>query len=87
MYSITRLIVLADAFKVATDLPDTTLSYRIFGDSKKLTQLRRGRDITTSRFNAAIEWFRANCPAGPEGDPVRLLLAEFGLAQKQADAA
>lgn len=63
MIQITHLLSLADAFQVADPVPDTTLSFRIFRDSKKLGALRAGSDITTGRFNDAIVWFSENWPA------------------------
>lgn len=62
------LIERADAYKAAAGLTDdTTVSYRVFSDTKKLTALRQGADITTRRFNAAMAWFDENWPAQTEG--------------------
>lgn len=59
------LITLVDAYKTASGVSrDQTVSYRIFGDSKKLASLRNRGDITVSRFNASIEWLRENWPDG-----------------------
>ncbi len=62
MIQITHLLSLADAFQKAVPVTDTTLSFRIFKDSKKLGALRGGSDITTGRFNDAIVWFDDNWP-------------------------
>ncbi len=62
MTEIAHLIGLADAYIAATSIKEVTLSHRVFGDSKKLTAIRDGADITVSRFNGAIEWFSANWP-------------------------
>lgn len=70
MTEIAHLLGLADAFIAATSIKEVTLSHRVFGDSKKLTAIRNGADITVGRFNAAIEWFAANWPEGavwPDG--------------------
>ena len=65
MESIDRLIRIADAYKAVAGVPeDTTVSHRVFRDSKKLTALREGGDITVTRFNAALAWFAANWPDG-----------------------
>lgn len=65
MNSIHHLIALADAYKVAAGIDrDQTVSYRVFGDSKKLASLRSGAGITLRRFNAAVDWFKENWPAG-----------------------
>lgn len=62
------LLDLADAYKAAAGIErDTTLSYRMFGDSKKLRLLREGGDITLTRYHAAIEWL---LETWPEGHPV-----------------
>lgn len=66
MTEIAHLIGLADAFIAASSIKEITLSHRVFGDSKKLTAIRQGADITVSRFNGAIEWFSTNWPADTE---------------------
>lgn len=67
MFDTAHLIKLADAYKTACGLQDdTTVSYRVFGDSKKLGQMRAGADITTRRFNAAVRWFSAHWPDGKD---------------------
>lgn len=70
MMSTTALTELADQFRIAAGgLPETTLSYRIFGDSKKLAALRGSADITVGRFNAAMCWMAENWPEGHEVPP------------------
>jgi hypothetical protein len=64
MLQIAHLLALADEFQRVTSLGDTTLSFRVFKDSKKLAALRAEKDITTARFNAAIIWFAENWPDG-----------------------
>lgn len=64
MTDISHLLSVADAYKAATGLEDVTLSHRLFADSKKLTALRNGADITLGRFNASMLWLSANWPAG-----------------------
>lgn len=65
MLQVAHLISIADAYKVAAGVEsDTTVSNRVFGDTKKLSALRRGADITVGRFNSAFDWFRSNWPAG-----------------------
>ncbi len=60
----TQLLTLCKAYAIGTDCSDKTVSYRVFGDSKKITALKDGADITVSRFNDAIKWFSANWPDG-----------------------
>ena len=65
--SIATLVGIADQFRSAAGgLSETTLSHRIFGDSKKLTALRGSADITVGRFNAAMRWMAENWPEGHE---------------------
>ncbi|OOY32264.1 hypothetical protein BMI88_11025 [Thioclava sp. F36-6] len=67
MQTIEYLIQLADDYKrCAGVVEDTTVSYRVFRDSKKLTAIRSGADITLRRFNAAVIWFQENWPQGCE---------------------
>lgn len=65
MLQISSLIKLADAYKAGTGIPeDTTVSHRLFRDSKKLGALRKGTvDITVGRFNEALRWFARNWPS------------------------
>ena len=66
MIDIDTLISRADDYKRLLNIPeDTTVSYRVFGDSKKLSALRCGADITVRRFNAAMRWFDYNWPVVP----------------------
>lgn len=63
MIEIAHLLALADEYQRIDPVEDKTLSFRVFGDSKKLTALRTGSDLTTGRFNTALSWFSANWPA------------------------
>jgi len=63
MMQIGDLLRLADEFQRAVPIEDKTLSFRVFGDSKKLAALRDKSDITVSRFNGALGWFATNWPA------------------------
>ena len=58
------LLALADAYQLADRISDTTLSWRLFGDGKKLPALRGDADITTKRADAAIRWFADHWPEG-----------------------
>lgn len=64
MTEIEHLLSVADAYKAALLIEDTTVSARVFDDSKKLAALRDGADITLGRFNKALVWFSANWPDG-----------------------
>ncbi|MFN3575519.1 MAG: hypothetical protein ACK4TJ_00820 [Tabrizicola sp.] len=59
------LIAVADRFRLLTGIEEeTTLSHRLFGDTKKLRQLRQGAGITLERFNAAMQWLATRWPDG-----------------------
>lgn len=62
MLEISHLLQVVDAYRAATGLPDTTVSNRIFADTKKIANLRNGADLYTARFNHAMRWFAANWP-------------------------
>jgi hypothetical protein len=64
MIQIADLLALADEYQRIDPVEDKTLSNRVFADSKKLTALRTTGDITTARFNAAVQWFSDNWPDG-----------------------
>ncbi|HMR51218.1 MAG TPA: hypothetical protein PKA33_01560 [Amaricoccus sp.] len=66
MLDISHLLVVADAYREGTSLPDKTVSGRVFGDQKKLTAMRGGSDITVGRYSAAMQWFSDNWPAGTD---------------------
>lgn len=64
MLNTEHLLSIADAYGAALAIEDTTISHRVFNDSKKLGAVRAGKDISVRRYNAAIEWFSANWPEG-----------------------
>lgn len=66
MLNIHHLIAVADRYAELTGVEEKTVSSRVFSDSKKLTALKAGADITTARFNQAFAWFSANWPEGAE---------------------
>lgn len=64
MAHLDQLLTVAAAYKTAAGLTDDkTVSSRAFGDSKKLSALQAGADITLGRFNATMRWFSENWPA------------------------
>lgn len=61
--TVETLLNVADRYMALAGIDEEkTLSYRVFGDSKKLTALRGTADITLSRCNAAMTWFAAQWP-------------------------
>jgi len=77
LHGVSHLLDLVDAFIEATNVNERTLSFRIFGDNRKLGALREGADITTGRYNAAVLWIAMHAPVGEVGSNVRRLLAQF----------
>ena len=65
MFDIRDLLQIADEYKTVAGLDrDSTVSHRVFGDSKKLSALRDGAQLTVGRFNDAVIWFDVNWPDG-----------------------
>lgn len=62
MNAIERLLLLARAYGGAENLEPSTVSWRVFGDTKKLAALESGRDIQVKRLEAAIQWFSDHWP-------------------------
>lgn len=70
MDAIQRLLTVARAYMAHENLAPVTLSWRVFGDTKKLAALESGADIQTGRHAKAMQWFSDNWPAElpwPEG--------------------
>lgn len=64
MLEISHLLLVVDAYRIATNVPDTTVSNRLFKDTKKIANLRAGGELYVGRFNDALRWFDANWPEG-----------------------
>jgi hypothetical protein len=84
MFEIRHLLILIDAYKANTGLPDTTVSSRVFCDGKKITALRAGADLTTGRFNAAVKWFAENWPANARWPSDVPLIAKRSASTERA---
>lgn len=80
--STNTLITIASAYLTASDArQESTVSHRVFGDTKKLAALRAGADITLGRFNAAMTWFASNWPEAAEmPDALRPYVCPQGYA-------
>lgn len=63
MSAIDRFLLLARAYREATGLKTTALSWRLFGDSKKLGAIENGADIQVTRYERALQWFSDNWPS------------------------
>ncbi|WP_378952188.1 hypothetical protein [Mesorhizobium sp. ANAO-SY3R2] len=64
MIQISHLLKVVDAYRVATGTSETTVSHRVFRDTKKVRQLREGGDMQIGRFNEALVWFSSSWPEG-----------------------
>lgn len=62
MSGIDQLLVVARAYANATGLELSTVSWRVFGDTKKLPAIEAGADIQVRRYEKAIQWFSENWP-------------------------
>ena len=62
MSLIEELLTVADAYQEATRFPDSRVSWRVFGDTKKLAALRADKDIQVKRAESAMRWFSDNWP-------------------------
>lgn len=58
------LLDLCDAYRAAAGVgQEKTLSFRIFQDSKRLTRIRDGADITLTGWNMAMRYLADRWPA------------------------
>lgn len=64
MSAIDHLLRLCSEYRRATDSKVETVSWRVFGDSKKLQALIDGQDIQVKRLEKAIRWLASNWPDG-----------------------
>lgn len=62
MSPIDQLLRLTDEYERATGADRVTVSWRVFGDSKKLAALKEGKDIQVRRWEAAMRWLSENWP-------------------------
>jgi len=64
MSALDHLLTAAAAYASAENVELKTVSWRVFGDGKKLEAIRdRGADIQVRRLEGAMAWFSANWPA------------------------
>lgn len=66
MNAIESILTLADAFTKAENIELSTVSWRVFGDTKKLPAMRAGADIQVTRATKALQWFSDHWPNGAE---------------------
>ncbi|MCC0807540.1 hypothetical protein FPV16_15100 [Methylobacterium sp. W2] len=68
MTAIDRFLLVASAYRQLSGLKTTALSWRLFGDSKKLGALESGADIQVTRYEKAMQWLSDHWP-DPQGWP------------------
>lgn len=69
---IDQLITIGRAYAAAEGIELSAVSWRVFGDSKKLGAIVAGADIYSTRLEAAMAWFSNHWPARtawPKGVP------------------
>lgn len=59
---IDSLLKVARAYADAAGVDLSTVSWRVFDDSKKLAALETGADIQARRFEKAMRWFSDHWP-------------------------
>lgn len=64
MNGIENLLAVARAYAEIEGVPLTTVSFRVFDDSKKLAAIGGKADIGVRRFERAMQWFSDNWPNG-----------------------
>lgn len=66
MVTLSDLFLLFDEFRRAAGIPETTLSSRIYDESKKIALLReRGeRNLSVERYNHTLRYLSSHWPAG-----------------------
>ena len=62
MSAIDRFLLVARTYRQISGLKTTALSWRLFGDSKKLGALENGADIQVTRYEKALQWLSDHWP-------------------------
>lgn len=62
MSGIASLLKVVRVYQFATGLGQSTVSWRVFGDTKKLGALEAGKDIQVTRLEKAVQWLSDNWP-------------------------
>jgi hypothetical protein len=66
MSAISHLLELARVYGEAEKIGPSTVSWRVFGDTKKLGAIQSGADIQVRRLEKALHWFSDHWPEGAE---------------------
>lgn len=62
MTGIEQLLKVSAEYGRAEGIEPSTVSWRVFGDTKKLGAIIAGADIQTRRLERALQWFANNWP-------------------------
>lgn len=90
MSALHHLLTVAAEYARAEGVELKTVSWRVFGDGKKLEAIRdRGADLQVRRFEGAMTWFSTHWPetaVWPEGvaRPPALIAANDAVPQAEA---
>lgn len=80
MSIVVSFLLVVERFCEAEAVPESTASWRMFDDSKRLSQIRAGADIGVRRLERAMQWLSDHWPEGadwpgdverPEPEPCR----------------
>jgi hypothetical protein len=66
MSMLDSLLAVAKGYAVGAKVDLSTVSWRVFGDTKKLAAMEAGADIQVRRLEKAMRWFSENWPEGAE---------------------
>lgn len=86
MSQIDQILTLGRAYAEAEGIELSTVSWRVFGDTKKLHALESGKDLHTRRAAAALDWFRSNWPERAEWPLEATAPHQEGAAQKPVNS-
>jgi hypothetical protein len=64
MSAINQLLILTGEYQRAAGLTEATVSTHLFNDGKKLGAIRNGADLSTKRFEAALQTLSDRWPEG-----------------------
>lgn len=62
MSGIDQLLTIARQYAAAEKIELSAVSWRVFGDSKKIGAIEAGADIQVRRQERAVQWFSDNWP-------------------------
>lgn len=81
------ILDVASAYSDAAGVPETTVSFRVFGTSSKLQMMREGASVTLRRAHDAFEWFAGNWPPDTQMPPPLQAWLVWAARQRKKGAA